>query len=58
MQDVYSRQITYLRFSITDRCNLRCFYCDPVHDMVKLQHPDILRYEELLRLARLGVQAA
>lgn len=57
MQDVYSRQITYLRLSITDRCNLRCFYCDPVRDMVKLQHPDILRYEELLRLARLGVQA-
>ncbi len=57
MQDVYSRQITYLRLSITDRCNLRCFYCDPVRDMVKLQHPDILRYEELLRLARVGVQA-
>ncbi len=57
MQDVFSRQITYLRLSITDRCNLRCFYCDPVRDLVKLQHPDILRYEELLRLARLGVQA-
>ena len=57
MQDFYSRQITYLRLSITDRCNLRCFYCAPVQELVKLQHTDILRYEELLRLARLGVQA-
>ncbi len=56
VQDVYCRQITYLRLSITDRCNLRCFYCSPVHDLVKLLHPDILRYEELLRLARLGVR--
>lgn len=57
MQDFYRRQITYLRLSITDRCNLRCFYCAPVQEMIKLQHPDILRYEELLRLGRLGVQA-
>jgi cyclic pyranopterin phosphate synthase len=57
VQDIYCRQITYLRLSITDRCNLRCFYCNPVHDLVKLQHLDILRYEELLRLARLGVQS-
>ena len=57
MQDFYRRQITYLRLSITDRCNLRCFYCSPVQDLVKLQHPDILRYEELLHLARVGVKA-
>ena len=57
MQDDFHRQITYLRLSITDRCNLRCFYCSPVQDLVKLQHRDILRYEELLGLARLGVQA-
>jgi cyclic pyranopterin phosphate synthase len=57
VQDDFSRQITYLRLSITDRCNLRCFYCAPVQEMVKVNHTDILRYEELLRLARLGVQA-
>jgi GTP 3',8-cyclase len=57
VQDDFSRQITYLRLSITDRCNLRCFYCSPVQEMVKLHHTDILRYEELLHLARLGVQA-
>lgn len=51
MQDAFARNINYLRMSITDRCNLRCFYCSPVQGMVKLAHHEILRYEELLRLA-------
>ncbi|MGB7912815.1 MAG: GTP 3',8-cyclase MoaA [Desulfobaccales bacterium] len=48
--------INYLRVSITDRCNLRCFYCTPWGGWQKLPAPEILRYEELLRLA--GVAAA
>lgn len=48
-------QINYLRVSITDRCNLRCFYCTPWGDWQKLPCQEILRYEELLRLA--GVAA-
>ena len=48
-------QINYLRISITDRCNLRCFYCTPWDGWEKLPAPEILRYEELLRLA--GVAA-
>ena len=48
-------QINYLRISITDRCNLRCFYCTPWVEREKLPAPEILRYEELLRLA--GVAA-
>lgn len=56
MEDTHHRQITYLRLSIIDRCNLRCFYCTPVQEMVKLQHADILRYEELLRLARIAIE--
>ncbi len=55
MEDQHHRQITYLRLSIIDRCNLRCFYCTPVQELVKLQHADILRYEELLRLAQVAV---
>ncbi|MGA7578822.1 MAG: GTP 3',8-cyclase MoaA [Desulfobaccales bacterium] len=47
--------INYLRVSITDRCNLRCFYCTPWGGWQKLPSPEILRYEELLRLA--GVAA-
>jgi cyclic pyranopterin phosphate synthase len=48
-------EINYLRLSITDRCNLRCFYCTPWGGWEKLPAPEILRYEELLRLA--GVAA-
>lgn len=56
MYDTYWRNITYLRMSITDRCNLRCFYCTPTQELIKLRHHDILRYEELLRLARVAVR--
>ncbi|MFQ5480428.1 MAG: GTP 3',8-cyclase MoaA [Thermodesulfobacteriota bacterium] len=54
--DSYKRQIKYLRISVTDRCNLRCLYCMPAEG-VKLAAPDsILRYEEILRVARLAVE--
>ncbi len=54
--DSYKRQIKYLRISVTDRCNLRCLYCMPAEG-VKLAPPDsILRYEEILRVARLAVE--
>jgi cyclic pyranopterin phosphate synthase len=51
------RNINYLRLSITDRCNLRCFYCLPRQGWKKLPAPEILRYEEFLRLARVAVMA-
>ena len=43
--------INYLRLSVTDRCNLRCVYCTYWQDWQKLPAGEILRYEELLRLA-------
>ena len=49
--------INYLRLSITDRCNLRCLYCLPRQGWEKLPSPEILRYEEFLRLARVAVAA-
>jgi len=49
-------EINYLRLSITDRCNLRCLYCTTWDKWEKLPAPEILRYEEMLRLA--GVAAA
>lgn len=48
-------QVNYLRLSITDRCNLRCFYCAPAQGWEKLPAPEILRYEEMLHLARVAV---
>ena len=54
--DQYSRQIKYLRISVTDRCNLQCLYCEP-HDLIpKLSHRDILSYEEILRLVRIAAR--
>ena len=53
LEDGHNRTIDYLRLSVTDRCNLRCIYCD--NRMVKrLTHEDILRYEEMARLVRVG----
>ena len=57
--DSYHRHIDYLRISVTDRCNLRCIYCNS-SSMQHLAHDDILRYEEIARVvkaaARLGVK--
>ena len=53
--DHYERRLNYLRISITDRCNLRCLYCMPAEGLEKLEHKDILTYEEILRLARIAV---
>ena len=53
--DKYDRRLNYLRISITDRCNLRCIYCAPKHKNPNLPHKEILRYEEILRIVRIGV---
>ncbi len=53
--DQHNRHLNYLRISITDRCNLRCTYCVPADRLIRLTHTDILRYEEILRLVKIGV---
>lgn len=55
LTDGCKRRIDYLRLSITDKCNLRCTYCMPSEGVPKLHHDDLLRYEEVLRLARVVV---
>lgn len=54
--DPYQRRIDYLRLSVTDRCNLRCRYCMPAEGVSKLDHDEVLRYEEILRIARISVR--
>ena len=51
MKDSYQREITYLRLSVTDLCNLRCRYCMPAEGVVKKQHSDICSVEELVEMA-------
>ena len=45
--DAYNRPISYLRISVTDRCNLRCVYCMPPEGVPWRPHEGILRYEEI-----------
>jgi GTP 3',8-cyclase len=53
--DSYDRRLNYLRISVTDRCNLNCCYCEPRKRILKLSHDEILSYEEILRLVRIGI---
>lgn len=51
MRDGYGRDISYLRLSVTDLCNLRCVYCMPADGVEKRRHEDILSVEELQEIA-------
>ncbi len=59
--DSLGRQITYLRISVTDRCNSRCVYCMPLAGVPWKSHDEILRYEEIAEIVRVmaaeGVRA-
>ena len=55
LRDRYGRDITYLRVSVTDRCDLRCVYCMSEH-MTFLPRRDLLSLEELNRLCSAFVQ--
>ena len=54
MEDHFGHRISYLRVSITDRCNERCNYCMPRELQEWLPREDILSYEETLRLIRIA----
>jgi cyclic pyranopterin phosphate synthase len=51
MQDIFGRKITYLRLSVTDRCDFRCTYC-MAEKMDFLPRSEILSLEESLRIAK------
>lgn len=53
LKDKYERVIDYMRFSVTDRCNLRCVYCMP-HDHRPLQEKDLLSFEEIYRVIKVA----
>lgn len=54
--DLFGRQHTYLRISLTEKCNLRCQYCMPQDGVTLTAKPKLLTTEEVLHLARLFVQ--
>ena len=56
LRDSYGRVADDLRISVTDRCNFRCIYCMPAEGLKWLAREDLLRYEEITRLARIFVE--
>ena len=60
MQDRYKREISYLRLSVTELCNLRCRYCMPAEGICKKHHEEMLTEDEMIRAveaaASLGVK--
>ena len=56
MLDGFARSITYLRISITDRCNYRCRYCMPEEGVEKRAHGDFCSLEELRDMAAAAVR--
>src|SRR4029077_13370723 len=56
MEDRYGHRISYLRVSITDRCNERCAYCMPGELHEWLPREGILTFEETLRLIQIAAQ--
>lgn len=56
MKDSYGREINYLRISVTDLCNLRCQYCMPDTGICKVEHKDILSFEEFYTITKALVE--
>jgi molybdenum cofactor biosynthesis protein A len=58
--DNHGRKINYLRLAVTDRCNLRCFYCMPEEGLNWLSRTELMTYEEMLRscalLVKMGIE--
>jgi cyclic pyranopterin phosphate synthase len=54
LQDRYHRVISYLRISVTDRCNFRCTYCLPADGIEWLPRSEVLSFEEIARVVRVG----
>ena len=55
MRDKYGREISYLRISLTDKCNLRCRYCMPLTGIDDKPHSDIISEEEILSTVKVAV---
>ena len=54
--DRFGRKITYLRISVTDRCNYRCVYCMPEEGVELKPHAEMLSYEDMINIASAAVE--
>src|SRR4051812_32764871 len=51
--DKYGRQLNYLRLSVTDRCNFRCYYCMPEEGVNFAARQDLLSFDEMYLLSEI-----
>lgn len=56
MYDRFNRRISYLRISVTDRCNFRCMYCMPAEGVPLKKHSEILTFDEIAEIVRVGAE--
>ncbi|HLA38099.1 MAG TPA: GTP 3',8-cyclase MoaA [Candidatus Brocadiales bacterium] len=56
MQDRFQRNVTRLRVSVTDLCNLSCIYCRPSQGVPRLERKDILSFEEIATVVKYGAE--
>lgn len=56
MLDAYKREISYLRISVTDRCNFRCTYCMPAEGVQLMRHEDLLTLEKIAEVVEVGAE--
>lgn len=54
MIDSFNREISYLRISLTDRCNFRCIYCMPQRGVEKINHNQIMSLEDVFRVVKVA----
>jgi len=57
LMDSFGRLHTYLRISLTERCNLRCQYCMPAEGVELTPSSQLLSHDEIIRLANLFVSS-
>ena len=56
LQDLHTRDHTYLRISLIERCNLRCSYCMPKEGIILSPKSDLMSYEEIFEIAKTFVK--
>ncbi len=56
LSDRFERKISYLRISVTERCNFRCIYCMPAEGIALAPRDELLSFEEIVRVVRVGAK--
>jgi len=56
LTDNHGRAINYLRLAVTDRCNLRCFYCMPEEGIDWLSREELMTFDEMLRICSTAIK--